>query len=145
MELEFKDLSIGDFVMYNGMVATVDGLIYKGVFDEFGERKIPCVLVSTDDDTTFVECDVLKPIPITSGILEQNGWHREGCFWRKEVDADTFLEYYFEEIRFLKRYGDISEWSVASVADTAVKYPCCFVHQLQHALRLSEIEETLVL
>ena len=145
MELEFKDLSIGDLVIYNGRVSKVEGLIWKSIIDEDGERSIPCVLVSASDDMTFVECDVLKPIQITPEILAQNSWRREFCYWRKEVDADTFLEYYFEEIRFSKRYGDISEWSAGSLADTAVKYPCCFVHQLQHALRLSEIEETLTL
>ena len=65
----------------------------------------------------------VKPIPLTTEILEKNGWERNGIFMEKKIDENTHLS-----------WTDIC----GSVLSQGNYYMCdCnYVHTLQHALRL---------
>ena len=65
----------------------------------------------------------VKPIPLTTEILEKNGWERNGIFMEKRIDENTHLS-----------WTDIC----GSVLSQGNYYMCdCnYVHTLLHALRL---------
>ena len=69
-----------------------------------------------------------QPIPLTTEILEKNGWERNGIFMEKRIDENTHL-----------RWTDIC----GSVLSQGNYYMCdCkYVHTLQHALRLCGLDE----
>ena len=69
-----------------------------------------------------------QPIPLTTEILEKNGWERNGIFMEKRIDKNTHL-----------RWADIC----GSVLCQGNYYMCdCkYVHTLQHALRLCGLDE----
>ena len=70
-----------------------------------------------------------QPIPLTTEILEKNGWARTGIFFtEKRIDENTHL-----------RWADIC----GSVLSQGNYYMCdCkYVHTLQHALRLCGLDE----
>ena len=70
----------------------------------------------------------VEPIPLTTEILEKNGWERNGIFMEKRIDENTHLS-----------WTDIC----GSVLSQGNYYMCdCnYVHTLQHALRLCGLDE----
>ena len=70
----------------------------------------------------------VKPIPLTTEILEKNGWERNGIFMKKRIDENTHLS-----------WTDIC----GSVLSQGNYYMCdCkYVHTLQHALKLCGLDE----
>ena len=69
-----------------------------------------------------------QPIPLTTEILEKNGWERNGIFMKKRIDENTHLS-----------WTDIC----GSVLSQGNYYMCdCkYVHTLQHALKLCGLDE----
>ena len=70
----------------------------------------------------------VKPIPLTTEILEKNGWERNGIFMEKRIGENTQLS-----------WTDIC----GAVLSQGRYYMCdCnYVHTLQHALRLCGFDE----
>jgi hypothetical protein len=68
------------------------------------------------------DIELIEPIPLTPEILKKNGWEErpKGYVFYKKLCKNTF---------------------VVNAADIQIKY----VHELQHALRLCEIEKEIIL
>ena len=68
------------------------------------------------------------PIPLTSEILEKNGW-KETEYWHEYKDGNTIIQYSLSNI-----WGIINEIEIEH-------FKCEYVHQLQHLLRLCGLDE----
>lgn len=125
--MKSEDLMIGDWVSYNRTYQRVEEV--NGIDNR--------VYLTEDED---VDCPDIYPIPITSEILEKNGF---------ELSPDCGYEYIYEdEDRTIiccprgtacinSACGYISVYAgCLSVEDM----PIDFVHELQHALKLCEIK-----
>lgn len=71
----------------------------------------------------------VEPIPLTVEILEKNGFERSKVFveWKYE-DDDVYMIY--KPFPYLK----------IQMEECNIAFPCEYVHELQHALRLCGIE-----
>lgn len=76
----------------------------------------------------------LKPVPLTAEILEKNGFERSEVFveWKYENDNVYMI---YKPFPYLK----------IQMEECIIAFPCKYIHQLQHALRLCGIEKTIEL
>lgn len=119
--MKIEELSIGDWVMYRNREWQVCSL-YQFTGEVGLWRKDSQICENVAD---------LTPVPLTPEILEKNGFSHNGRKW------------YTPELFTLERWGDV--WSIV-IACSCGEYVCevCtikYVHQLQHALRLTGIEK----
>ena len=72
----------------------------------------------------------IEPIPLTPEILEKNGFTRSNAFveWKYEEDDVYILWKPFP-------------WIKIQSEECSVMFPCEFVHELQHALKLCNIKK----
>ena len=83
----------------------------------------------------------IAPIPLTTEILEKNGFKGEG-YLILELDEFSYLEYYPFEGRLRKIWHGIDEWNNHSdTKDITFQCHCKYVHELQQALRLCGMNE----
>ena len=138
-ELTAKDLMIGDYV------------IRKNVPNEF-------LIVDTIDsirDIVYLDLDGLgitekieniEPIPLTSEILEKNGfiikkkWAQIGNF-----GDSPLIMWHFVDDPILRDYNTELEIHQNDTGKVHVRIPCEYVHELQHALRLCGIDKEIKL
>ena len=116
-----SELKLGDWVLAGGSPIKIDELV-EGID----------ALTIYDDETNEIEnysYDDLSPIPLTSEILEKNGW--------KEDDEIWGIDYTFGHlhIEFFSNGKEIE--SMVSVTDD--RDVCClrqikYIHELQHLL-----------
>ena len=134
------ELQIGDYVNYRGQIIKVTSLYNKGGSNEVGWSDKECVWVNADN---------VEPIPLTTEILEKNGFVAN-----KHVYPYPFYEYINEEdklkIGFAFPQGNKTSYKepwvyIDSENFLIVHLPCIYVHQLQHALRICRIEKEIVL
>ena len=111
------ELMIGDWVLDGDNIAQVTSITCDGIIE------------TTFNETSNIE--VIHPIPLTPEILEKNGWRCEYYGGRQE--------WWLDKTKFpIVRY---------STSDTlhhngiVLKY----VHELQHVLRLCNIDKKIVL
>lgn len=76
--------------------------------------------------------DDFLPIPITTEILEKNGF----------INGEFYAESHIEDWQIM---SDGSHLAARSDRGWCIDIPCRYVHQLQHALRLCGIEKEIVL
>ena len=118
--IKCRDLMIGD------LVCLKDDTNYKL------PMKVNCIL----KDDIFLEGkgflgsieDTIKPIPLTSEILEKNGW-KETEYWHEYKDGNTIIQYSLSNI-----------WGIINGVEIE-HFKCEYVHQLQHLLRLCGLNE----
>ena len=126
--MRIEELSVGDWVKFESDPYVVDK-IGLGEYTEI-------VSLTTAKEKLVMLSDI-DPIPITPEILDRNG------LWVVEEDTN-FTEYELfgsENFSIFHTKGTLRyrlETPQASVV-------CWFVHQLQHALRLAEVEKEIVL
>lgn len=145
--LKFSDLSVGDWVRYDDRICQI-AEIYHLTYN-IGSKKMtsfPRVTLYYEDDMpTYQESVILNdihPIPITSEMLEKNGWSNDGMYAFLRIDEHIHLEYYYHEHRLRKYYCGVDEWqNHAKVNDITFAVHCYSVHQLQHALRLAGVDK----
>ena len=116
-----SELKLGDWVLVGGSPIKIDELV-DGID----------ALTIYDDETNEIEnysYDDLSPIPLTSEILEKNGW--------KEDDEIWGIDYTFGHlhIEFFSNGKEIE----AMVSVTDDRDVCClrqikYIHELQHLL-----------
>lgn len=114
--MNVKELMIDDWVLYDNEPHKIQGVSY-------GEVTIECWPKDEGD---------IEPIPITTEILEKNG------FVNEEVDPDELLSY------FRWDNGDIHV-SIYNNFNYISDLHIHHVHELQHALRLCGIEKEIIL
>jgi hypothetical protein len=124
--MEAKDLMIGDWVEFPIGIDKIVDIIYvvgRGL----------CASFAASATLIPVEIGKLKPIPLTTDILEKNGFER-----RKDgYDIGIPLLYWD------KYCTAICGWNHCD--DIIKVFDCRYVHQLQHALRLFGIDKEIEL
>ena len=135
-KLSCRDIMVGDWV-YN-------------THNRQNERvqEINSGLVMLDYNDLY-EYDEIEPIPLTPEILEKNGF-----LANKHVYPYPYYEYIDKEhelkVGFAFPQGDRTSYKdpwvyIDSECVFVEHLPCIFVHQLQHVLRLCEIEKEIIL
>lgn len=112
--------------------------------------------IEIDDGTNIYGYDLsteeVKPIPLTPEILEKNGFdevkpnhfHLPQLFKDKEYKcSDDSIHVFFTCRGFCLRTKD--NLSIALKNGTGINNIPCYVHMLQHALKLCGIEKEIVL
>ena len=127
--MKAEELMIGSIVLFNGSPYIIEEISKKGWVHMTDPVHNLRVQMSTDYILDFIE-----GVPITPEILEANGFARSKAFveWKYEDDDIYMLWKPFP-------------WIKIQLEDHTVMFPCEFVHELQHALRLCGIEKEIVL
>ena len=107
---------VGDVVMYDNKIMVIKEPIDGSHFDLFCPKE---GLVYR-----LVDIDEIKPIPITSEILEKNGWMLYHIFYR-------FISKECLKLRLLK--FDNYSWD-ACIGGNVIRINMCSVSDLQHLL-----------
>lgn len=126
-ELSYKDLMVGDYVLVkpSKMLIKIVAVHRKKVaYHSYANRLI------------WVEEGLLEPIPLTPEILENNGFHEE---WDEDIKLMVCDSIIVEIGNNYKLYTDGKMYLHRVLA------PLYYVHQLQHALRLCNIEKEIIL
>ena len=138
--MKANELQIGDYVNYRGQIIKVTSLYDKGGSNEVGWGI---------KEETWVNADNVEPIPLTPEILKKNGFKTEDDVHFSIQGQSNTLElllvevpfdgYYFDIVRTEKTINKCNQRCYIDRYFASSNY----VHQLQHALRLCEIEKTL--
>ena len=128
--MEVKELMIDDLVDYNGVSCYVSSIENLGGLVGV-ETEVICEIVADTE---------LQPIPLTTEILEKNGWvNKEEKGWMQKGnfgDSPLMLWYIKDTGKFNPHFANELEMSDLSKAGGfRLKVQCKYVHQLQHALR----------
>lgn len=157
--MEAKDLMIGDWVniyvfpnenpqkedLFPARISTIMTPLPS---EDSGEH-CECQFVATDGGVGCASrrIETCLPIPLTPEILEKNGW-------KKEIDKEEYrVKYMLGEqgkncwMMWSCKYHIIDiqrqdeKLDMYNLCITKVCVPCEYVHQLQQALRLSELTD----
>ena len=126
--LKISDLSVGDWVRYDGK-----------------EYQVQCVDVMSEMVTLFGYCEQreesagnLRSIPITAEILEKNG------FVKKNYDNGKMWDWWCDNV-LVRKFADEDIYRFIVAFDskhyTTMMVVGKHIHQLQHALRLAEVDK----
>jgi hypothetical protein len=127
--LKISDLSVGDWVEY-------EGLHYPITFVGYGEGGDGSLVNLIRPDLSCFICKIsdIHPIPITAEILEKNGFERS---------TSQFIVYHTDKVWI--SYDKPSEtWSVTMYINdftSNLHANILHIHQLQHALRLAGVDK----
>ena len=135
--MKITDLRVGDYVK----ITEPDR--YAGYIGEVinigGENKYLTLFVTHHNTDVFVED--IRPIPITSKMLEKNGF-RHNVVPEIGIDDYVLSDDYFDIT--IEEWSD-SIWSVRyENTETNTPYEqsaCCYVHQLQHFFRVCALDD----
>lgn len=119
--IKITDLSVGDWVMYEGnhrKVALIDGV--NG-------------LIKFALSPNFVGTGVVEPIPITAELLKKNELDKMLTMYDVNKYITHIWVLYYGEIRIKKRNRVLLRAHVE------------YVHQLQHVLRLAGVDKEITL
>lgn len=141
--MKVEKLMIGDWVsLFQGNPDGSSCNVQVSYIGEYGE-----VGIEGCEGYTSANCNLLFPIPLTAEILERNGF--ENDFYHDECVADYHyvrLEgYSYHEELILIQWCNGKLNVVNELICDVDMYDCYYVHQLQHALRLCEIEKEIKL
>lgn len=137
-ELNCKSLMIGDLVSYNGTPIKVENI--------HGD----CINYSPDipyvQEEFFIDIADVKPIPLTSEILEKNGFDKFlglGVFFCKHIETQELS--IMIDVLFCKDSHIVVDIEKQSfIEGTRNSLHSCDIqslHELQHALRLCGLNE----
>ena len=127
--LKISDLSVGDWVEY-------EGLHYPITFVGYGEGGDGSLVNLIRPDLSCFICKIsdIHPIPITAEILEKYGFVRS---------TSQFIVYHTDKVWI--SYDKPSEtWSVTMYINDVTSNlhaNILHIHQLQHALRLAGVDK----
>lgn len=134
--MKISNLMIGDWVAYFGDIESKYPVKIEGMDIATG-----ALITSDREDVGF---DGISPIPLTSEILEKNGF--------KKFVAGSYIipskgEENFTCITPMEKMPNANgKWLVAiKNGYTDVKIPITYIHELQHALRICGIEKEIEL
>jgi hypothetical protein len=137
--MKANELMIDDWVMLNGSHYQIEEISRKGWVH------LVCNGIRINMTTDYL-LEVLQPIPLTPEILEKNGFKREEWIDNKGrfVSDDGRLILQNDENfinSFNTWYMHIDNEDFETIASCELSY----VHQLQHALRLSGIDKVITI
>ncbi len=129
-KLSCKDLMVGDWMLDGENIAQITSITCDGIIE------------TTFNESSNIE--VIEPIPLTTEILEKNGW-----FFNNE-DEKFFPQTWVDGGLMLQGADDCgfcivvtSNYDDEDTNDTP--FILFYVHELQHALRLRRIEKEIIL
>ena len=131
--MKVEELMIGDWIFDGDNVAQITGITCDGIIE------------TTVTETSNIE--VIEPIPLTPEILEKNGFENirdNEVFLLKKLSVNVYLGIYLDKdsINIYLQNNDTESWPGYEYYDLfIIKY----VHELQHALRLYNIDKEIVL
>lgn len=130
--MKATEVMLNDLVMCNKKVCKVCSI--EGVM----------VLVSFKDGEKLTIEDNIEPIPLTAEILEKNGFEKQG-FDGWLLEFGTYAE--SGHILWRTDYGEphLLIESYSSKHGDFRSFGICYVHELQHALKLCGIEKEIIL
>lgn len=151
--LNINDLSVGDWVSLDMAHLEIKGDDIATAFVKKVQQPVRIKGISGDQDLIFAEVETednfgtiylkmehIRPIPITTEILEANGFeeHCGGIFrykwmWQGESSGIT-LDSFDEELWFVDLFFKEGK-------DIMCNIPTFSVHQLQHILRLAGVDK----
>lgn len=131
--MKAKELMVGDYVMFDDSPCIIEEISAKGwihILDAVNKTRVAL--------TSDYILGIIEPIPLTPEILEKNGLEKidEDVY---KIAGDLFVLTY-DFLYSLCNSFDIGYGNEYNLV-TTIKY----VHQLQHALRLLEIEQEIIL
>ena len=146
--MEANELMLGDYIydLY-GNKAIVRKL---EDYNEHAKASGACIelVEGPEEGKTFCLYGQIEPIPITTEILENNGFvkvpheyeYPECQCWTNDVDGSYSFEIVADKHRkpYILGNGDMGDYEW-------VNFECKYVHELQHALRLAGIKKEIVL
>lgn len=142
--MKIKDLMIGDWVQVD-VVKGADLILVKRKV--VGITNVKTATVTIDDGVEMFAAFLL-PVPLTTEILEKNGFvkvpdryeYPDCQCWTNDVDGDYSFEIVADEHRKPHILGnrEMGDYEL-------VNFECKFVHELQHALKLCGIEKEIEL
>ena len=124
-------MMIADFVLDGNIYAQVTSITCDGNIE------------TTHNEHSNIE--LIEPIPLTPEILEKNGFilKTDGWLWCKEKGIDD-KNYIF--IQFRKGCDEVRLLELNFVNKVLAKYEQIhYVHELQHALRLCNVNKEIIL
>lgn len=143
-KMEVNELMIGDKVVAKRIECVGDGGQYQE-WNEFGEiirileDTVYIMFDKQKDDWEEIDIKDIEPIPLTVEILEKNGF-------KKDEKDEKMYEWnwgvIYDCISYDKETGIVRIFYVSGLA---FKKILRYVHELQHALKLCEIEKEIVL
>lgn len=139
--MKAEELMIGDWISVMEIPAQVFELSYD---NEEKEMTIGILDPQGEVYSCYYGYDHVEPIPLTAEILEKNGFShiKYSDVYYSIMIGDTYVE--------LRKYENMAVWfnweenNDGVYADYILPMPQ-FVHQLQHALRLCNIEKEIEL
>lgn len=143
--IKVTELMINDWVCINGSNYLVKEIKKNGVIKLYEDTKYSEHEIEFNAD--YIE-DNIEPIPLTSEILEKNGFKKK--VWREYREPDVityaigggfFIEVTADEYWLVDNCSDSNDCYYTSNWITKVEY----VHKLQHLMRDLEIEKEIVL
>ena len=140
---------IGDIVRVAKDVCIPKGTVVsiKGVDadNRFTEKHLvgsaTCLPINDEDRMTCgIWVEYLEPIPLTTYILEKNGFEKQlGNFVYENDDESLRIEFYPKNINYTNGCYDYIDIERGCI--TITEMPIEFVHELQHAMRLCGIDK----
>ena len=148
-----KDLMIGDFVrikgnvepdayfmhedMYPGQVVKVEEILSNGINPDWMGGEVNDYLVE----------DAIEPIPLTKEILEKNGFILSDGWWCNErlPKGNGYVSIAFDPDGEDRRTNCVYDLSITNHESGSVDLHLDYVHQLQHALKLCNIQKEIEL
>ena len=133
--MKANELMIDDWVWYNNQPHQIRQL---GIFGENRDGDdYPAVCVGKPNGVGLIlERNEIEPIPLTPEILEKNGFE----YFHKNYSSLSYDHpFKLKMTNWPDGNGLGGLWTICDIVEIR------FVHQLQHALRLCEIEKEIVL
>lgn len=136
--MDAKELMIGDWVLWKNkpvQVASVSGVEYS-----FGQ--IDVILAHCNDEKLLEKHDIksIQPIPLTSEILEKNGFVKvfRGRYRFEDNRSIVEISTSNGEMKWVRvsKYDENFSTTIINCLFANMRY----VHEFQHILRLCEIE-----
>lgn len=138
--MKVEKLMIGDWVsLFQGNPDGSSCNVQVSYIGEYGE-----VGIEGCEGYTSANCNLLFPIPLTPEILEKNGFNCEEIIQPHWISEDGRILLRNDE----SLINSNNKWSVHvdnEDMQTIGYFELTYVHQLQHALRLCEIEKEIEL
>lgn len=134
-----NDLMIGDYVIRKNVPKEI--LIVDAI-DSIRD----IVYLNLDGLGITEKLENIEPIPLTTKILEKNGfiikekWAQIGNFGNNPL-----IMWHFADDPILRNYNTELEIHQNDTGKVHVHIPCEYVHELQHALRLCGIDKEIKL
>lgn len=150
--LKINELSVGDWVSFDTAYLTVEGDDIATAFVKkvqqpariksiLGDQDLIFAEVEDEDGfgTIYLKMEYIRPIPITSEILEKNGFEENGKY--NEWNTGNWDDIPFIGISLSRQSMRIRDFGT----DIFIENKVVYVHQLQRALSLANIDKEITL